>query len=293
MKIRRDEINEQVKIYQNISLPKEVRDEAFNSIWDMTKNYYKSLLNKQYNTFYQIYPEDLLSVCLTTLLENIMDFNTESGYAFITFMQRHIDHAICEFTRMLQGYTGYYAQQIRKLSKKIKELDEKNIRWNEHILAEETKLSLTTVKECLAQMELTNPLSLQVNSYFEENAKEEQAPTNVEKEAIDNYMKEAIHKSFEKLTKDERIVVELTFGFNNKKEITLTKIAEKLGIDVSKVKKIKISALSKLKNIYLKSGMYECANAAKDRDYTEISFIPEDNGISILVNCSELDEINF
>ena len=293
MKIRKDEINEQVKIYQNTSLSKEVRDEAFNTIWSLVVNYYKSMLNKQYSTFYQFHADDLLSICVTTMLENIMDFDTESGYALITFMQRHIDHAVCEYTRMLQGYTGYYAQQIRKISKKIKELEEKGIRWNEHILSEETRLSLTTVKECLAQMELTNPLSLQVNSFFEENAKEEQAPTNVEKEAIDNYVNEEIHKSFDKLTKDERNVIELTFGFNNKKEATLTKVSEILNIDISKVKKIKISALSKLKNIYLKTGMFECASTAKDRDFTEISFIPEDNGISLLINCSEIDEINF
>lgn len=287
-KLTKEEVKKYFSIYKDENLSKEERDDALIILYNSVNTYFIDILRKCFPTYFERYNADLISVCTVCFFEKIPDYNPEKAM-LTTYFKVHIIHAVQEYINMGNNHTSYYGQQIKKIKKAIKELEDKGESWDIVILHEKTGLPISTLTECLKQSDLTE-IHVSSSAFLEENIV--QSHESPEEKMIAEMESASIHRALKNLSEEERNIIRLSFGIGYEHSFSNPKISELLHIDTSQVKRIKNNAMRKLTRSIEREGLFDNRFIKREIDNigSDITFYPESKKESLAQFNKDIEE---
>lgn len=211
------------------------------------------LIKKYYPSYRHNYMEDLMNVGREALFLHAPDFdpdliNPDSGkpYRFSTYITPYIINALKLSTCDVHGITPHYAAQIKRLKRAIEKLSREGIdNPTLDMLAEEMGVGVDAVQRAYELSCQVNPISIEGDEKDKSICDSYRNSPDViyeRKEFV-----EAVERAVKKLPPDEYKVVECSYlSSSDAKEVPLTVVARKLGMDITTVRRLKNMAMRRL-----------------------------------------------
>jgi len=182
-------------------------------------------------------------------------FDYRKGYHFISYavwwIRQSILKAIAEKSRLIRLPLNR-TTDIRKIEESINKLTAKLKRTPsaaeiaDHLDMENEEVS-TLLNAAQGYISLENPIGNDDSSVLSDIISDKSAP-----KPDDNVMRsslvESLNEALNSLTETERIIVNLRYGINNHKRMSLEKIGKKFGLSKERIRQIEKKAIKKLKH---------------------------------------------
>lgn len=268
------------------------RDKAGYKLYCSLYKYFVSIMSSMFPTYYENDKEDMLNECAVCFFEKIKGYDKSKG-ALITYMKKHIIHQITEYVNKKNNKTSYYGQQTTKIKRCIKQMEDAGEEWNDIKISERTGIPIYTVKEVLKQ-ENNTIVHIESHTFIEENINDGMHSTP-EDDYIAQIEADSVHRAIKNLTAQEEQIIRLYFGLGYSESLSLAKISKKIGLDISKVRRIHNTGMGKITRSIEKEGLFE--NRVIKREISaigeEITFIPKSDEILNQLAEDNSIEINF
>lgn len=237
------------------------------------------IVNKCYPTVNKADKEDLIQAGLITIVENMDKYDPTVALPSTFFVTRIKGSVYSYFTENIFGVKKNDITNLNKINAAIEKLKKQGLEPTPKNIVAMTEERIT--REVIYTNTLVNERSrnqirldkdVDNNYTLLDNFKQDERTP--EQEFLENEQKEIVYKALQKLSEDERNVIDCLVC----KEMSVHQTSLFLGITQSKIKKIRTSAYIKLKNSpilkeYL--GIKEEANMSfkiKFRDDIDIDF---------------------
>lgn len=226
------------------ALIKEAKEEMVEGL----SSYVYYIINTKFHT-YRRYMPDLYQEGVIGILKGMESYDPELGMP-ATYFNIYIVHEIIEFiTINVHNMTPYQARQIASLKKAIKGFEKENIKWNYLSLSKQTGLSEKLVKSYLSIMDNGEEVHYDAVNYSSANITEEEP--SPEEQYIEKEKAIILNRLIEeKLTPSEGEVLSMKYGLNGKRVHEYKEISYLLHMDDAEVKKLRLSAINKIKRYY-------------------------------------------
>lgn len=206
-----------------------------------------SLINKHFPSYRHSHMDDMCQEGRIALFEHAKYFDPEKG-RFSTFIAPYIIDAVKNYICSLHEISTHYVGQLKRYRKAIEALRARGIdNPTFGQIAEEMHVGLDAVQRVHEISLNFNPISIE----GDEKDKELSSPYDSTPDAIyeQNEFREQIGNAVASLPIDERRVVRETFFSDSaERELPLAVVADKLGMDISEVRRLKNLAMRRLRN---------------------------------------------
>jgi RNA polymerase primary sigma factor len=182
-------------------------------------------------------------------------FDYRKGYHFISYavwwIRQSILKAIAEKSRLIRLPLNR-TTDIRKIEESINKLTAKLKRTPsaaeiaDHLDMENEEVS-TLLNAAQGYISLENPIGNDDSSVLSDIISDKSAP-KPDDNVITSSLVESLNEALNSLTETERIIVNLRYGINNHKRMSLEKIGKKFGLSKERIRQIEKKAIKKLKH---------------------------------------------
>lgn len=236
------------KALKNYEIGKMMMNNAKEQMIDKLQQFIYYVIERRFNTFKK-YSKDLFQEGVIGILKGIDSYNPQKGKP-TTYFYIYILHEMTEFiNENINKTTSHYAANIVKVKKAIGKFEHAGREWNVKDIAQETGISAETIIQSIKIMECSD--ELHYDSYDSPEYLDNKMSQNYlspEEEYLKNEATETILKAIDNLPEDERNVIKLKYGFDGGNGMSYKNIANALGIQIDKAKKLNSSALRHLRN---------------------------------------------
>lgn len=206
-----------------------------------------SLINKHFPSYRYSHMEDMCQEGRIALFEHAKNFDPEKG-RFSTFIAPYVIDAVKNYICSLHEISTHYVGQLKRYRKAIEALRARGIdNPTFGQIAEEMHVGLDAVQRVHEISLNFNPISIE----GDEKDKELSSPYDATPDAIceQNEFREQIRNAVGSLPVDERRVIRETFFSDSaERELSLAAVADKLGMDIGEVRRLKNLAMRRLRN---------------------------------------------
>lgn len=208
-----------------------------------------ALIKRGYPSFMENHYHDLLNSGVIGIILALEKFDPEKG-RFITFCTNYIRHELVEYvSQNIYHMSSHHANQIKKINMTIDLLELEGIS-NPSIadICETSHMRYETVRKAMVARTAMNTV------YLDENNEIANSLTDPSVMCPEEYFDEvekqdALSVALQYLDDTSRYVVESRFGIgNDNHQLTLSEIANNLGLHIDEVRKLLNSALARLRN---------------------------------------------
>jgi len=182
-------------------------------------------------------------------------FDYRKGYHFISYavwwIRQSILKAIAEKSRLIRLPLNR-TTDIRKIEESINKLTAKLKRTPsaaeiaDHLDMENEEVS-TLLNAAQGYISLENPIGNDDSSVLSDIISDKSAP-KPDDNVMTSSLVESLNEALNSLTETERIIVNLRYGINNHKRMSLEKIGKKFGLSKERIRQIEKKAIKKLKH---------------------------------------------
>lgn len=230
--------------FRNYETGKEMMNNAKEQMIDKLKQFIYYVIERRFNTFKK-YSKDLFQEGVIGILKGIDSYNPQKGKP-TTYFYIYILHEMTEFiNENINKTTSHYAANIVKVKKAIGKFEHSGRDWTVKDIAQETGISAETIIQSIKIMECSDELHYDSVEYLE--TKMSQNYLSPEEEYLKNETTDTILKAIDNLPEDEKNVIKLKYGFDGGNGMSYKNIANSLGIQIDKAKKLNSSALRHLR----------------------------------------------
>lgn len=223
------------------------KDLAIELVIEKNDNLVLHIINTWFPSYAHNYIEDMRQEGRQAIFLHAADFDPERGM-FSTFITPYIKDAIKMYICGIHGISTHYSAQIKRYRKAIRALEQRGIE-NPTFgdIAEEMGVGLDAVQRVFEVATHMNPISIEGDEKDKElcSAFTSSPDTIYEREELKKTIADAVNS----LPEDERaVILESFFSDDGGKNATLIDVANKLGSDVSTVRRLKNRALRRLQD---------------------------------------------
>ena len=229
------------------------RKDATEEMLGILESYILNLITKKYFTFTKKHMDDLLGQAYYGAMKGMEGYDPDKGKP-TTWFSKYILHELTAYTTQLSNNSQHYSNAWKKISECINKRAKRGLGYTETDIYLETGLPIKTIKKCLAMQEIST-----VSLYSSERYKEIPSDYNTDPQTqvMDKLRHEELNdmlfgnkdkKIKSILTKDERDVIWLVYGFGNEGRQSNKQIEALTGIPRHQVAKILASAQKKIKD---------------------------------------------
>lgn len=198
--------------------------------------------------------EDLINEGNLGLITAVDKFDPEKGYHFISYavwwIRQSILKAVCEKSRSIRLPLNRANElvQIQKTQREISRVTGESVDAKEvaAILGMNTKKVKELVEISQDLISLDTPAS-DASDAGSLGDIIESIYHSPEEEAINNSLKESINQELTGLNEKEALIINLRFGLNNNKPLSLRAIGDMIGVTKERVRQIEKKAIEKLR----------------------------------------------
>lgn len=207
-------------------------------------NFIYYVIENRFNTFKNL-TKDLYQEGVVGILKGFDTYNPLKSKP-TTYFYIYIVHEMTDFINMNVNRTStHYAANIIKVKKAISLFEYEGRDWSVKDIAQETGISAETILQSIKIMESANEVHYDTVDYLDSQMS--QRHLSPEEEYIKNESSQIIRKAVSNLGEMERSVILLRYGLLGEEKVAYKDIADRLGLQLDKVKKLNYAALRKLR----------------------------------------------
>lgn len=203
------------------------------------------IIKKKYANYSPRYYDDLVQSGEIGILTGLKDYDPKKSLP-ATYFYYFIVHEIQSFINSnIYKTTPYYSANMKKINRAIAEFENANQAFTRKDISIQTGIPLDTVEKVMNMMIGRSEVSL--TSFGEQL--EGAVVLNPEEEFFKKENCEYLYKVMrDALTREEVLVISHMYGIGGIESLSLKAIAQKYGMPIDKVKRLKITAFCKLRN---------------------------------------------
>ena len=231
----------------------EDRKAAAEEMIGVLESYILNIITKNYYTFTRKHMDDLLGQAYLGVMKGMPGYNPDKGKP-TTWFSKYILHELTAYTTYLSNNSQHYSNAWKKVSECINKRAKKGLGCTETDIYLETGIPIKTIRKCLALQEIST-VSLSASERYKEIPSD--YSTDPQAQIMDKMRREELNdmlfgnqdkniKSI--LTKDERDVIWLVYGFGKEGRQSNKQIEEITGIPKHQIAKILAAAQKKIKD---------------------------------------------
>lgn len=267
IRLTKQEIKECIDIYYHTSDPVQKEKVGLLLVGSHYK-YMRMCISQVAPTYVAEHGEELMAECICCFFEKLPAYDPGKNIKLTTYLTPHLKHALVLYIGRMYGDTPYYAQQMLVLKRAIKNLEMAGESYTPETLANGTGLPLTTVTYCLNRMKM-EICSYNSDPFFEESICNKDTVPSPEEEVLKKEQLTAIERAKKTLSESENEVISLMYYEN----YSFTKTAKALEMQVTQVKRIRNSAMAKLRASLARCGMIDSVQCKRTMKGVEDIFV--------------------
>ena len=268
----------------------EEQEKATTEILVRNEPYIKSLIKKYYPTYTARYMEDMVSCGHIGILCGLFKANPPYDpniSSFSTFFSRYIIHEISDcISQMVHNASPHYSATAKKINRAIAVLHERGIyQPTLNDIMAETKLGSEAIQTVLMMQSANAALPLDHPNVLDLPAQEQESPLEIV-ERLE--LLEDLQNAMNRLSVNERRILELQHGLNDEKRHTQAEIAKILGkgITVNQVHKMRANAYRTLYHDPKLRAHYESEYKKHEEEYT---LLVEQTIVPLILSASTIE----
>jgi RNA polymerase sigma factor (sigma-70 family) len=251
---------------------KRISDDAADKLVMSVMKLVINIAVKYYPTYYKNHKMDLIMEGQYGVMESLKTYNGSAK--FTTWCYRNIIHYMQNYIYSITHNTStHYGTHMRQMTQFANDKNKRNVPWDEADMMIEANIPLTTIKQCTTIMGRNkNQSSFDDDANFlsETVAAKTQTPEEI---VISQEMMQNVHKAIQKaLTKQERVVIMLAMGLVDDKQRSDKEIARLTNIPEQYIRKIRNTALYKLKQYMAAHPEFQIEKNNRKRRYLDRDF---------------------
>lgn len=251
-------------------------------------------IKKYAPNFAKDYYHEMYNECVIAVLENMEKFDPEKGTA-TTFFTAPVIHALSNYSNMISNKsTAYYSQNMNKIRSALAYFEKIQMKPSLSDLALHTGLSVQKVEQGLNRIYATDEVYIATEAELDAVLKRESK--SPEEECIEKERSQILKNAMAGLTKMDRYLLMLHFGFDEDKQLSLATIAKRTGIPVNQVSNSIARSLRILADnteLAALAGKSPARKRQRAVNRTETELLPNTNIINLFGDCLDEDFEDF
>lgn len=237
---------ELVEIYKEDPMSRDAA-KAMEAIIKNNDNLVLHIINRYFSSYRHNYMEDMRQEGRMAMYQYAAKYDSAKG-RFSTFITPYIIDAIKTYICEVHGISTHYSGQIKKYNRAVESLKQAGLddpTFGD--IAEEMGVGIDAVQRVHEMAGAMNHASIEGDGKDRELC----SPFNASPEALleKQCVVESVGRAVAQLPDNERaVIMEAFFSDSGNKEVPLTEVAARLGMDVSTVRRLKNKALRRMES---------------------------------------------